>query len=247
MTKLTAIIIDDEKSSRQILSTKIRQITDEIDIISEASNIKEGEKIIQENNPDIVFLDINMPKGSGFDLLDKFQDVTFEVIFVTAYNDFALKAFEYFAIGYILKPIDNEILKLTLEKIISRIKTRSSENQIDFLKKFISNSNTQVLAIPVESGFEFVNMDEIIRIESDEGYSCIHFENQTKILSSKPLNYYNSMLPVNYFYQIHRSHIINIRFLKNYHKIGFITLKNGEEIPVSKAKRSEFTKQFKLK
>lgn len=245
MKQLKTLIVDDEKSARENIISKIRKLSDQFDIAGEADNIIEAEKLINELNPDVVFLDIQMPKGDGFDLLDKFEKHEFEIVFVTAYDDFALKAFEYFAIGYVLKPIDINSLKSTLDAIIKRISNNVGNNQVESLIDFMKNNNNQVIAIPSETGLEFVDSKEIVYLEADDGYSHIYFNERNKILSSKSLQYFIDLLPEQYFYRLHRKYYVNMMYLKSYHKVGFVTLKNDLELPVAKSKRSEFVKIFK--
>lgn len=245
MKKLATLIVDDESSARENLISKITKVSDQFEIIGESQNIDEAEKAILRLKPDIVFLDIQMPKGSGFDLLDRFIKHDFQVVFVTAYDDYALKAFEYFAVGYLLKPIDTEQLKLTLDNVINKYQNNLANNHIESLLDFMKNNNSSVVAIPSETGLEFVDFNDIIYLEADDGYSFIYFNSGNKVISSKSLQHFTDLLPEQFFYKLHRKYIVNMTYLKSYHKVGFVVLKNEVELPVAKSKRSEFTKLFK--
>ncbi len=246
MNEIKIIIIDDERLARENLRSKILQYSNQFKIIGEAQNIELAKELIDNKKPDAIFLDISMPHGSGFDLLNQFKKIDFDVIFVTAYNRFAIQAFKYFAIGYILKPIELSELNSILSHLTQKINNpKESENLSELIKYIKNEQNIPILAVPVESGFEFVESDKIMHLEASDGYTNIYLKDDQSILSSKSLSYYANLLDNQFFIQIHRSFIINLSYLKKYHKIGFVTMKNGEEIPVSKTKRSEFKNLFR--
>lgn len=243
---MRAIVIDDEQSARENLIFKLNKLDLDINVIAEAEDIEEAEKLIKEIKPDLIFLDISMPKGSGFDLLDRFAEITFEIIFVTAYNKYALKAFQYFAIGYLLKPIEIDVLRDTVLNTKKRIENNQNKENIVQLSKYLKESNrNSIIAIPVESGLEFIDMDEIMKLNASEGYTIIYLKSGTKIVSSKPLTYYTNLLDPSCFFQVHRAYVINLGCIKKYHKVGFVQLADGSEIPVAKTKKSEFLNLFK--
>ncbi len=245
MDKLNVLIIDDEQSARENLRAKILEYSDNFSIAGEAENISIAKDLLLELDVDAVFLDISMPNGTGFDLLNSLDAIDFDVIFVTAYNRFAIQAFKYFAIGYILKPIDITELHAVLSHLIDKKKVVRSQDLSKFLQ-FISNEkNVPLLAIPVEYGFEFIETSNILYLEADEGYAKIFVKDGKVLLSSKSLGYFSKLLDESLFKQIHRSYIINLSYLRKYHKVGFVTMDNGAEIPVSKLKRAEFRGLFK--
>ncbi|MDA9773923.1 LytTR family DNA-binding domain-containing protein [Saprospiraceae bacterium] len=243
---MRAIVIDDEQLARENLIFKLNKLDLNIDIVGEAEDIEEAEKLIKAINPDIIFLDISMPKGSGFDLLDKFQKIDFEIIFVTAYNQYALKAFQYFAIGYLLKPIEIDDLRDTVLKTTERIQKNQSRENIVQLSKYLKETNrASIIAIPVESGLEFIETDQIIKLNASEGYTTIYLNSGKKIVSSKALSYYINLLDPTAFFQVHRAFVINLSCIKKYHKVGFVQLSDGSEIPIAKSKKTEFLSLFK--
>jgi two-component system LytT family response regulator len=246
MSEIKIIIIDDERLARENLRSKILQYSNQFKIIGEAENIEVAKVLIDDEKPDAIFLDISMPHGSGFDLLNQYDKIDFDVIFVTAYNRFAIQAFKYFAIGYILKPIELSELNAILSHLAQKNNLpKESENLTELIKYIKNDQNIPVLAVPVESGFEFIGSDKIMHLEASDGYTTIYMKDGHSILSSKSLSYYVTLLDSQLFIQIHRSFIINLNFLKRYHKIGFVTMKNGDEIPVSKTKRSQFKNLFR--
>ncbi len=243
---IRAIVIDDEQSARENLIFKLNKLDLDIQILAEAENIAEAEKWIKSLDPDLIFLDISMPNGSGFDLLDRIPDINFEIIFVTAYNKYAVKAFQYFAIGYLLKPLEMEVLRETLNNSIQRIEKKHSKENILQLSQYLkASTRNTMMAIPVESGLEFVDSEDILKLNASEGYTLIFMKDGTKIMSSKPLNYYTNLLDPTAFFQVHRSYVINLSCIKKYHKVGFVQLMDGSEIPVAKTKKTEFLNLFK--
>jgi two-component system LytT family response regulator len=186
-----------------------------------------------------------MPNESGFTLLNKIEDIAFEIIFVTAHDEYALKAFEFSATGYILKPIDNMMLKQALNTAIDRIKLKDQYRSITSLKNYINNKmEFAKLAIPMEFGFEFVYTHEVIRLESEDGYTNVILDNKKKILSSKGLAYFKKIIPTTTFVQIHRSYIVNLDYVEKYLKSGNVVMKDASIIPVSRNSKDEFLALF---
>lgn len=243
---MKVIIIDDESQARENLIFKINKLNVKIDILGEARDIDEAEAMIHKLNPDLILLDISMPQGSGFELLDRFNQLTFETIFVTAYDQYALKAFQYFAVGYLLKPIDIDKLEDVLLKAEERHnKNESKENILQLSKYLLNNNRASIVAIPIESGLEFIEMDDIIKLEATDGYSSITLKSGKCMLSSKPLSYFLALLDPSLFFQVHRAFIINLNCIKKYHKVGFIIMNDESEIPLAKTKKAEFLNLFR--
>ena len=245
MGKIDILIIDDEKSARENLRSKISQFSEDFNVKGEAQNIVEAKALILESKPDAIFLDISMPNGTGFDLLNDLEKIDFDVVFVTAYNRYAVQAFKYFAIGYVLKPIELSELHSVLQHLIEKHGNGDNQNVEKLVQYMKTDQNVPILAIPVEYGFEFVETEQIIYLEASNGYAKIYMKDESFILSSKSLSYYTGLLDKQLFSQIHRSFIINLSCLKKYHNIGFVTLENGVEIQVAKSKRSQFKNMFR--
>jgi two-component system LytT family response regulator len=244
--KIRTVIVDDEQGARENLIKKISILEPSIEIVGEADSVSQAQLIIEETSPHLIFLDITMPNENGFVLLDRIKDVSCEIIFITAHDDYAMKAFEYCASGYVLKPIDVLHLKQNINIAIDKIKQKTTQEGIVNLKNYLDKKMDLVkLAIPVEYGLEFTDVNEIVRLTASEGYTEFLFDSGKKILSSKGLNYFSKLLPKNNFIQIHRSNIINLNFVSKYHKAGFVVLSNKEEIPISRSRKEEFISLFR--
>lgn len=235
--RITGIIIDDEQSARDNLSYLVNKYCLSITIVSETNNVDNAIVAIKKHEPDIVFLDIEMPKKNGFQLLEAFSEINFQVVFVTAYDKYAIKAFEVAALDYLLKPIDIDRLKEVEEKIKNTI--QSANNRLQLLKE-----NTKFLnkiAVPYKSDYAILNIEDIICIEADRMYSIIYLKGAKKYITSKKLSYYENLLSENNrFTRVHRSWLLNtiheLSYSKKEKKVGV----EGFEIPISKGYKEQF-------
>lgn len=239
---IRAMIVDDEEGARESLSNILEKYVDGVKIVAKADSIAMAMEKIKKYEPELVFLDIEMPFGSGFELLERMKPINFDIIFVTAYDHYALKAIKFSALDYLLKPVDMDELK----KAIAKHHKRSPENTAESYQNLIDNEklegDNKKLAIPDSSGIIFVKIRDIIRCESDGNYTKIYLNTGKKILASKTLGEYESMLEGDGFYRIHRSHLINLSHLKKYNKgdHSFVVLSDGTECDVSRRKKSGF-------
>lgn len=244
-----AIIIDDEELGRVALREKLKTYCKNITVIGEAANGKLGKELIKEVQPDLVFLDIEMPVMNGFEMLETIDSVNFQLIFVTAYDQYAIKAIKYSALDYLLKPVDIE----ELQQAIARLNTIELNNVN--AKVAVLNANQKLsevsakIAIPVIDGYQFIVQKDIVRLESDKNYTKIFLHNATLIVASKTLKDFEEMLSSNLFFRCHHSHIINIHFIDRYIKGegGQIILNNKIAIPVSRRKKDDFMKWIKVR
>lgn len=242
---IRAIIIDDESNIRQLLSSFIEQECTDVDIIGEADSVASGISIIQETKPDLVFLDIRLPDGAGFDILTRIETIDFNIIFITAYDEYAVRAFEYSAIDYILKPFDPVLLKRAIKRATHIMKAELSLKMNTLLsnldekedKKIVFNTSDHVYIIKVK---------DIICLESDQNYTTVNIDGNRKILISKTLKEYESMLGDYNFLRVHRSHLINPSYIEGYEKTegGTIIMKNGHRIPVSSRRKDVVLEYF---
>ncbi|MDF1695420.1 MAG: response regulator [Saprospiraceae bacterium] len=242
----TAILIDDEHYCNETLEFELDRSAFDIQVVQKCNDPRKGKGLIDQLKPDIVFLDIEMPWLSGFELLDSLDQLNFHLVFVTAYDQFALKAFNYFAINYLLKPVDKNDLHLTLKKIYSIPNTNGIELS-NALEAFIkTKSNTGLIALPVSTGFEFIDQSEIIRCEADSNYCTIYFQSRKPLLLSKSLRMIEDLLD-DRFYRIHQSHLINTQKLLRIDKMdgGQVELVDGSKVPISRMRKSEFIKSIK--
>ncbi len=246
MKKIRAFIVDDEEAARENLRYKVEKHIGHIDIIGEAEGADEAIYGIKELKPDLVFLDIAMPNKSGFDLLEEIGEIDFEIIFVTAFDEYAIRAFEYCALGYLLKPIDNELLINAVEYVFEKMMTRNiASPYINFLNHMQNIGAPAKLGIPTENGIDFIHPNDIVIVEASEGYSEFKLKEGHRKVSSRSLSYFYKLLPSERFFQVHRSYVVNINYIISYRKSGHVTMENGEEIPVARNRRAEFVNRFK--
>ncbi len=238
---IKAIIVDDEQRSRDALNGLIERYCPEVFIIAQANGCLDGIEKAKKFNPDIVFLDIQMPDGSGFNFLEAFEKFNFEVIFTTAHDQYAIKAIRYSALDYLLKPIDPDELKAAVRKFMQKQDKGQINNNIKVLLENLkspSNESKKII-LSTSEGMHIVSTDDIIRCESDDYYTKFFFLNATSILISKTLKQNEAILSDFNFIRPHKSHLINIKYIKNYLKVdgGYILMTDGSKIPVSRRKR----------
>ncbi|MGB0403207.1 MAG: LytR/AlgR family response regulator transcription factor [Salibacteraceae bacterium] len=239
---IRAMIIDDEEGARESLSILLEKYVDGVKIVAKADSIAMGMEKIKKYTPDLVFLDIEMPFGSGFELLNRMKPINFDIIFVTAYDHYALKAIKFSALDYLLKPVDIEELKKAVDKHKKRNPEQAAESYQNLVDNESIEGDNKKLAIPDSSGIIFVPIKTIIRCESDGNYTKIFLTSGKKILASKTLGEYESMLDGDGFFRVHRSHLINLSHLKKYNKGEhcYVELGDGTQVDVSRRKKSAF-------
>ncbi len=242
---IKAILVDDEKKALEGLMLKLKKQFPEIKILETFQKPEQAVSFINITPPDILFLDIEMPILSGFDVLSKIENPNFEIIFVTAYNDYAVQAFQHCAVGYVLKPIDSSELDSAVKAAISNVDKKNALEKNNALLHHLIESSSQAnkLMIPTNDGFLFVNFEKILHIEGYDGYTRIHLLNGEEIVSSYNLGKFTDLIPSN-FYKCHKSHIINLHKVTQFKNEGYIILDNLSQVPVSKAKRKEFLQLF---
>lgn len=243
--KLNAIIVEDEETSRQILRNYLTKYCPNITIKGEAANVEEAIVLIRNNDLDVVFLDVEMPYGNAFDLLDKVGDINFETIFVTAYNHYAIDALNAHASYYLMKPISiDELIKAV--DYVNEIRTKEDALQGQVLVPK-TNSVTGKITIPQLDGFEIIETDNILYCKADDNYTEIYLNNNKKKLVSKTLKYIEESLKDANFARVHKSYLVNINEVVKYvkGKGGSVVLSNGKEIMVSASKKSDLLSYFK--
>jgi len=247
---LKAIIVEDEPKSRKLLEELVAGSGKNIMVVATADSVTSGYNAIIQHKPDLVFLDIEMHSETGFDLLEKFREIDFEIIFTTAYEHYALKAIKFCAIDYLLKPIDIEDLKAAIEKVEKRRTKDNINKNIEVLlnnMKSKSNEDHQI-ALPTQDGLIFVHVCDIIYCESDGPYTTFHFKRPEKIVTSKNLKEYEDLLEEHKFFRIHKSYLINLKEIKKYFRGegGQVLMTNGATIEVSKRKKEAFLNSLSL-
>lgn len=244
---ITAILIDDERKALAILKNKIEQEYPQITIIGTTQFPKEGLQLIQDLKPQLVFLDIAMPEMSGFDLLKKVGNPDFEIIFVTAFDTYAVDAIRHCAIGYLVKPIDTEDFIEAMDNAIQNInqKTASLKNRLLIENLGIPIQQKKRIAISSADGLEFVKIKDIIYCEGVKGYTKVNLATRKAILSTQSIGYFNKLLENQDFYMVHKSYIININHLEKYLNEGVAVLTDNINVPVSRTRKSDFLDTLK--
>ena len=243
--KLKSIIVEDEKTSREILRNYLAKYCPTVEVLGEASNIDDALVLIRNNVIDLVFLDVEMPYGSGFDLLEKVDHSNFEVVFVTAYNQYAIEALNNHASYYLLKPISiDELIKAV--DYVSEIKKKETELQNSVLIPNINPANHKI-TIPIQNGFEVLEIQNILYCKADDNYTELFLVNNQKKLVSKTLKYFEDILHENGFARIHKSYLVNVAYIATYNKGkgGTIILSTGTELSVSASKKASLLSYFK--
>ncbi|MGV6827869.1 MAG: LytR/AlgR family response regulator transcription factor [Flavobacteriales bacterium] len=242
---MKAIIIDDEKKARNLLRILVEENCPKIKQIFEADSLLSGIELIKKEAPSIVFLDIEMPEHSGLEILNFIEKEVhnFEIIFTTAYSEYAIQAFQLSAIDYLLKPVRPQQVKEAVDKAITFLGKTQIKTKLDELKKSLTSSNFNKIGLPISDGIKFVSFNEIILMEADGMYTKISTKSQEEILISKPLKHFVEMLTkIPTFYKPHRSFLINLKYITQYVKSdgGYIIMDNGKTVSISKEKKQEF-------
>lgn len=242
---MKVIIIDDEPKARNLLEILIQENTTKIETIFQAEDLLSGVKLIKEERPHIVFLDIEMPQHSGLEILDfvNKEELNFEIIFTTAYSEYAIKAFQLTAIDYLLKPLRAETVKEAIEKAIHQIGKSEISTKLEELKKSLKSANFNKIGLPFADGFKFVNFEDIILFEADGMYTKVTTIKETELLVCKPLRHFVEVLEnQSNFYKPHRSYLINLKYIKEYIKKdgGYIIMDNDATVSIANDKKEEF-------
>ncbi|MBT2162478.1 LytR/AlgR family response regulator transcription factor [Zobellia barbeyronii] len=241
--KLNAIIVEDEANSREILRNYLGKYCADVNLVGEAASIQEGLELIQKHDLDLVFLDVEMPFGNAFDLLDQLPDRTFETVFVTAYNQYAMDALNSHAAYYLMKPINiDELIKAV--SYVQEIKQKENELADTVLQPKLKSVEGKI-TLPQQDGFQVLNVADILYCKADDNYTEIYLENK-KILVSKTLKYFEDALAGFSFARIHKSYLVNVNEVVKYRKGkgGSVVVSNGKELLVSASKKKDFLAYF---
>jgi len=240
---MKTIIIDDEPKARENLTCLLKENCPSVKIVDDKGTVNEGLLSIKKHQPDLLFLDVQMCGETGFDLLEKLNTIDFEVIFTTAHHEYALKAFKFSAVDYLLKPIVIDELKDAVHRA-SKHTAQQSHTRIQMITETIKNQQNgfDKIALPSADGFLFVERDDIIRCESTDNYTNFYLNNGSKIMVSKTLKHFDDLLSPHNFFRVHQSHLINLIHLKQYHKGegGYAIMSDDSSVMVSRRKKGEF-------
>lgn len=242
---MKSLLIDDERKARNVLRILLEENCPSITEIYEAEDLLSGVELIKKEKPQLVFLDIEMPEHSGLEIVDYIdkENYDFDIIFVTAYSEYAIQAFQLSAIDYLLKPTQPTKLKEAIDKVLEKRNKSQLSTQLLELKKSFTELQFKKIALPFSEGIKFVNFNEILLLEASGMYTKIHMLKDEVILVSKPLKHFVELLESqDFFYRPHRTYLINLQYLKEYIKRdgGYIVMDNNQTVPVSKYKKQEF-------
>ncbi|MDE0771772.1 MAG: LytTR family DNA-binding domain-containing protein [Salibacteraceae bacterium] len=237
-SQITCVLVDDEENATKVMSKFLESYCPNVDVLAIAHNMENGIKAIEENNPQLVFLDIEMPNGTGFDLLERMGDKRFHVVFVTAYDHYAIQAIKNQAIDYILKPIDIDDLVAAVEKVKKKIKEPTSVK--DVLNR-VKIEEKAKLAVPTLYGHKFIDPKHIVHVRAEGSYSVIYTENEGQIMISKNLKSIENALKQDNFLRVHRSHIVNLDKVTEFHKNdgGYLVMETDERVEIGSSNRAQ--------
>ena len=235
---MKAIIVEDKASIRKGLLHLLASLDKEIDIVGECESVKDAVIVANACKPELIFLDINLTDGTGFDFLDQTENLSFKVIFITAYEEYALQALKIGAVDYLLKPVDVDELKIALHKL-TQLTVAEQKEQIKKVKQVLSDDG-DTLILSLQDSFQVIELKKLLYCKSDKGYTTFYLNNGNKYLASKSLNEFEKQLLEQNFTRPHQSFLVNLAFIDKYDKSGTIHLKNGTTIPVSSRKKDNF-------
>lgn len=247
---IKAVIIEDEAASRLTLNNYLKEYCPQVELLGEAPNIKEGADIIKKHAPQLVFLDIEMPFGNAFDLLDQFDEIPFETIFVTAYSNYAIQAINLSSCSYLLKPVDIDELIEAVKKAEETINNNDNFKTANILLENLNIENKQLkkIVLPTMEGFDVVQLKDIIHCQANDNLTDFHLVNGQKKTVCKTLKFFEQALSDFDFLRVHKSHLVNLNFVESYQKgkVGDIKLSNGSTVPLSGTKKEKFMAKFSL-
>jgi len=236
------LIIEDKEYIRKGLISLLQSLETTIDVIGECESVKDAVIVANACKPELVFLDINLIDGSGFDFLEQTENLSFKTIFITAYEEYALKALKIGAIDYILKPVDVEELQVALKKV-TKLSFAEQKQQLNLAKQVWTNDESKLI-LSLHDSFQVIDLRELLFCESDKGYTTFYCSDNKKYVVSKTIKEFEERLFKNNFIRPHQSFIVNLDYINKYDKSGIIHLKNGKKIPVSSRKREQFLNVF---
>lgn len=246
LQKIKSVIVEDETAAREVLKNYLNKYCPQVEIIGEAANIKEAVPLLHDLEPQLVFLDVEMPFGNAFDVLEACKDLQFETIFVTAFSEYSLKALNQSAAYYLLKPISIEELIVAVNKVQQQLATHDLINRNKIIVENFREPKPekQQVILPTLEGFEVVQMKDIVRLKGNGNFTDLHLVDGSKKMVCRFLKHFSEILPFP-FLRVHKSHIINVNFVKAYNKGGFITLQDESEIEISSTYKDDFLSKFK--
>ncbi|TBV25637.1 DNA-binding response regulator [Meridianimaribacter sp. CL38] len=242
---IKTIIIDDEAHCVERVLSLINRHPNTFNVLAICNTVEEALEVVTKMEPDLVFLDIKIHDKTGFDFLKGMSKINFKVIFTTAFDNYAIKAFKFSAFDYLLKPIDADDFNDAVNRLKTSLQESNIEHQIQNLFKNLKQDQKKVITIPTLSGFETLKVEDIIHLEADTSYTHI-FTSEGKTMVSKPIKFYEDLLEDNSFFKTHKSHLINLEHVKKYYKgkQSYVVMSNNSKVPISVRRKEEFLKHF---
>jgi two-component system LytT family response regulator len=242
---ITAILIDDESNALDVLEWQLKNYCPQVEIVGKCSNAADGIAMIKARQPQLLFLDIEMPVQNGFNLLEAFEEPAFDIIFTTAYNQYAIKAFKFSAFDYLLKPIDADDLKAAVERYAQK-KAGSVKDQLKVLSAQLQQKQLNRIALPSSDGLMMVGPQQIVRCESESNYTKVYLTGKQKIVVAKTLKELEDILVSFQFYRVHHSHLVNLAHVERYVRAdgGYVLMSDGAHITIARNKKAGFMEQF---
>jgi len=242
---IKTIIIDDEAHCVERVLSLINRHPNTFNVLATCNTVEEALDVVTKMEPDLVFLDIKIHDKTGFDFLKGMSKINFKVIFTTAFDNYAIKAFKFSAFDYLLKPIDADDFNDAVNRLKTSLQESNIEHQIQNLFKNLKQDQKKVITIPMLSGFETLKVEDIIHLEADTSYTHI-FTSEGKTMVSKPIKFYEDLLEDNSFFKTHKSHLINLEHVKKYYKgkQSYVVMSNNSKVPISVRRKEEFLKHF---
>jgi two-component system LytT family response regulator len=242
---ITAVIVDDEMNAVEVLSWQLKQYCPQVEVVGYSNNVPDAIALIKGKSPQLIFLDIEMPVQNGFNLLEAFDDPTFDIIFTTAYNQYAIKAFKFSAFDYLLKPIDADDLQASVARYALK-KNHSVKEQLKVLSAQLHHKQLNRVAISSADGLMMLKPEQIVRCESESNYSKIFLENKQKIVVAKTLKELEDVLSEYQFYRVHQSHLVNLVHVASFSRNdgGYVLMTDGAHITIARNRKNGFLEQF---
>ena len=236
---LKALIVEDELYIRKGLISMVNSLEKEVEIIGECESVKDAVSVAHACKPDLIFLDINLTDGNAFDFLDQTNELSFKVIFITAYEQYALQAIKNGAVDYILKPVDIDELEIAVDKaLITKVDTQKEHLKV--IKSQLIDHEKNKLVLSLQEGYQVIEFNTLMYCQSDKGYTTFYLSNGKSYIASKPIKEFEGQLPTKNFIRTHQSFIVNLDYINKYDKTGYIFLKSGTKVPVASRRKETF-------
>jgi two-component system, LytTR family, response regulator len=246
---ITAVIIDDDPKCREAIKQHFTVIGKRLQLLGEAGNADEGKALIAAVQPQLVFLDVEMPGKTGFEMLDEIEHLDFDVIFTTAYEKYAIQAIRSSALDFLPKPVLEEDLLAALQRVEAKKNRAQTLRQVEILLQNIGSTNGRAkrIAVPTMTGLDFISTDKIIRLEAEGSYTTFFLSDKIKLVVAKTLKEMEELLPEKNFFRVHHSHLVNLDYIKKYQKSegGLLIMEDGSDVSVSRHRKDEFLERFR--